>query len=54
MPIEGEWFTGTFRDAVFGLPSGSRTKIVTISAYDIVKTKDKAQIENLVDWILAQ
>ena len=43
VPIEGEWFTGTFRDAVFGLPNGSGTKVVTLSAYDIVKNKAKPE-----------
>jgi YidC/Oxa1 family membrane protein insertase len=43
VPIEGEWFTGTFRDAVFGLPNGSGTKVVTLSAYDIVKNRAKPE-----------
>ncbi len=34
IPIEGEWYTGTFRDAVFG---GTNAKPITISALDIVK-----------------
>ena len=37
IPIEGEWYTGTFRDAVFGQVDGTTTKIVTLSAYDIAK-----------------
>jgi YidC/Oxa1 family membrane protein insertase len=43
VPIEGEWFTGTFRDAVFGIPDGSGTKIHTVSAYDVAKNKDKPE-----------
>jgi YidC/Oxa1 family membrane protein insertase len=39
IPIEGEWYTGTFRDAVFGLVEGSGTKVVTLSAYDIAKKR---------------
>jgi YidC/Oxa1 family membrane protein insertase len=41
IPIEGEWYTGTFRDAVFGLGEGSSSdlKVVTISAYDVAKRK---------------
>ena len=37
IPIEGEWYTGTFRDAVFGQFDGSDTQVKTISAYDIAK-----------------
>jgi len=37
IPIEGEWYTGTFRDAVFGQAEGAGTKVVTLSAYDIAK-----------------
>lgn len=37
IPIEGEWYTGTFRDAVFGQIDGATTKVVTLSAYDIAK-----------------
>ena len=40
IPIEGEWYTGTFRDAFFAQWSGSKTNIVTKSAYDIAKAKD--------------
>jgi YidC/Oxa1 family membrane protein insertase len=39
IPIEGEWYTGTFRDAIFGMVDGSTTNVKTISAYDIVKKK---------------
>src|SRR5262249_26792250 len=37
IPIEGEWYTSTFRDAFFGQVSGNDAKIVTKSAYDVVK-----------------
>jgi len=37
IPIEGEWYTGTFRDAVFGTVEGTGTTVKTLSAYDIAK-----------------
>ena len=37
IPIEGEWYTGTFRDAVFGLGGQAETRVETRSAYDIAK-----------------
>ena len=37
IPIEGEWYTGTFRDAFFGQVEGNKTKVVTRSAQEIVK-----------------
>jgi len=37
VPIEGEWYTSTFRDAFFGQAEGSKTKIVTKAAHDIAK-----------------
>jgi YidC/Oxa1 family membrane protein insertase len=40
IPIEGEWYTGTFRDAFFGQVDGSKVKVVTKAAYDIAKGKD--------------
>lgn len=40
IPIEGEWYTGTFRDVFFGRLQGSSVKIDTYSAYDVVKRKD--------------
>ncbi|GAC1466835.1 MAG: hypothetical protein NVSMB9_07800 [Isosphaeraceae bacterium] len=43
IPIEGEWYTGTFRDAVFGLIDGSKTTVRTLSAYDIAKRKDNPE-----------
>jgi YidC/Oxa1 family membrane protein insertase len=39
VPIEGEWYTGTFRDAFFGQLSGAKTNIATKSANDIAKAK---------------
>ena len=45
IPIEGEWYTGTFRDLVFGQLNGSTTVPITHSAYDIAKSTDKP-IEN--------
>jgi len=40
--IEGEWYTGTFRDVVFGQVGGD---LATYSAYDVANAKDKP-IEN--------
>ena len=37
LPIEGEWYTGTFREAVFGMADGSGTKVKTLSANDVAK-----------------
>jgi len=39
IPIEGEWYTGTFRDVFFGQLAGTSVKIETRSAYDLVKAK---------------
>jgi len=39
IPIEGEWYTGTFRDAYFGQIEGNTTKIVTRAANEIAKPK---------------
>lgn len=41
LPIEGEWFTGTFRDVFFGgyVPGGS-DQVITKSAQDIVKRRE--------------
>jgi YidC/Oxa1 family membrane protein insertase len=41
IPIEGEWYTGTFRDLVFGQLNGSTTVPITYSAYDIARSTDK-------------
>lgn len=43
IPIEGEWYTGTFRDAVFGQVDKSSTKVATLSALEIVKAKDQPE-----------
>ncbi len=39
VPIEGEWYTGTFRDVFFGQTKGTKTEVVTKSAYDVAKPK---------------
>ncbi len=39
IPIEGEWYTGTFRDAFFGQLEGGSTKIVNRPASDIAQVK---------------
>lgn len=39
IPIEGEWYTATFRD-VFFVGNPSNGKIPTLSAHDVVKRKD--------------
>ncbi len=41
IPIEGEWYTGTFRDLVFGQLNGNTTTADTHSAYDIAKAPEK-------------
>jgi YidC/Oxa1 family membrane protein insertase len=40
IPIEGEWYTGTFRDVFFGQVEGRKVTIVTKSGSDIAKGKD--------------
>ena len=40
IPIEGEWYTSTFLDAVFGMAKGSGIDIVTLSADAVAKRKD--------------
>jgi YidC/Oxa1 family membrane protein insertase len=40
IPIEGEWYTGTFRDVVFGQLKGQKTEIVTYSASDVASATD--------------
>jgi YidC/Oxa1 family membrane protein insertase len=47
IPIEGEWYTGTFRDIFFGTyrPAGGDSgsiKVETHSAYDVAKGKEGA------------
>ena len=37
IPIEGEWYTSTFRDVFIGQVKGSSTDIWTKSSYDVVK-----------------
>src|SRR5262249_6156475 len=41
IPIEGEWYTGTFRDLVFGQLKGTQVDPATHAAADIVKATDK-------------
>ncbi len=43
IPIEGEWYTGTFRDVFFGQIEGNDVNIVTRSAYDITKKSETFQ-----------
>ena len=43
IPIEGEWYTGTFRDAFFGQVDGNKTKVVTRSAQEIVKAQQSPE-----------
>lgn len=44
IPIEGEWYTGTFRDAVFGMVDGRSTTVQTLSADSIVKAREKPEL----------
>ena len=44
IPIEGEWYTGTFRDALFGVGDGTGTKVITLSADSIVKRKETPEL----------
>lgn len=37
LPIEGEWYTGTFRDVFFGLATQGEVEVDTTSAYDVFK-----------------
>jgi len=41
IPIEGEWYTGTFRDVFFGTVNGGATEVVTYSSYEVAKTADR-------------
>ena len=43
IPIEGEWYTGTFRDVFFGQIEGNDVTIVTKAAADIVKKSEPFQ-----------
>ena len=40
IPIEGEWYTSTFRDIFFGVTKGTSTEIMTHASTDVVKYKD--------------
>jgi YidC/Oxa1 family membrane protein insertase len=40
IPIEGEWYTGTFRDVVFGQLNGQKTDIITHAASDVASAGD--------------
>ncbi len=46
IPVEGEWYTGTFRDVFFGTVNRGATDIVTYSAYDVAKAKDKPVVSS--------
>jgi YidC/Oxa1 family membrane protein insertase len=43
IPIEGEWYTSTFRDVFFGQVKGTKTEIITKTASDIVSSKSEPQ-----------
>jgi YidC/Oxa1 family membrane protein insertase len=40
IPIEGEWYTGTFRDVIFGQKKGQKTEVITHAASDVVSATD--------------
>ena len=40
IPIEGEWYTSTYRDIFFGLAKGAETQIIPRTAYDAFKYAD--------------
>ena len=40
IPIEGEWYTATFRDIFFAQINGERTTVITKTAADVIKAKD--------------
>jgi YidC/Oxa1 family membrane protein insertase len=40
IPIEGEWYTGTFRDVVFGQLNGQKIEVVTHAASDVASATD--------------
>jgi YidC/Oxa1 family membrane protein insertase len=44
IPIEGEWYTTTFRDVFFGFIKGTKTEIVTKTASDIVNNRAKPEV----------
>lgn len=39
IPIEGEWYTSTYRDVIFGQVNGSSTDIITRAASDVVSAQ---------------
>ena len=41
IPIEGEWYTGTFREVFFGTYNQGKIKVDTHTAYDVAKARDK-------------
>jgi YidC/Oxa1 family membrane protein insertase len=43
IPIEGEWYTGTFRDVFFGGVEGTTTKVHTVAAYGLAKNPDQPE-----------
>ncbi len=43
VPIEGEWYTSTFRDVFFGQTKGSGVSIVSRTAAEVVKGSDVRQ-----------
>jgi YidC/Oxa1 family membrane protein insertase len=46
IPIEGEWYTGTFRDVVFGQLKGKAIEIVTNAASDVAGATTTNPIDN--------
>ena len=43
IPIEGKWYTGTFRDVFFGGVDGSTTRILTLAAYSVAKNPSQPE-----------
>ncbi len=50
IPVEGEWYTRTFRDVFFGGASGTGNKVVTLTAADVAKHQDNP--ERFTTWPL--
>ena len=50
IPIEGEWYTSTFRDVFFGLAKGNSTEITTLASTDVVKSKENP-LENRFSFL---
>jgi YidC/Oxa1 family membrane protein insertase len=46
IPIEGEWYTGTFRDVVFGQLNGKAIEIITHAASDVAGATTANQFDN--------